>query len=41
MNTDTDLAPLIELLKMEEEQWPSSEAGEVSNPNCSTAIKSY
>jgi hypothetical protein len=30
MNTETDLAPLIELLKMEAEQWPTSEAGELS-----------
>ena len=30
MNTDTDLAPLIELLRMAAEQWPTSEAGEVS-----------
>lgn len=30
MNTETDLAPLIELLRMAAEQWPTSEAGEVS-----------
>ena len=30
MKTEKDIAPLIELLKMAEEQWPSSEAGEVS-----------
>ena len=29
-NTGTDLAPLIELLKMAAERWPTSDAGEVS-----------
>jgi hypothetical protein len=30
MNAEADLAPLIELLKMAAGQWPTSEAGEVS-----------
>jgi hypothetical protein len=30
MKTEQDIAPLIELLKMAAEQWPSTEDGEVS-----------
>ena len=30
MNTDKDVATLIELLKMAAERWPRSEAGQVS-----------
>jgi hypothetical protein len=30
MKNENDIAPLIELLKMAADQWPSSEAGEVS-----------
>jgi hypothetical protein len=30
MKAEKDIAPLLELLKMAAEQWPSSEVGEVS-----------
>jgi|SRR6476620_2366120 hypothetical protein len=30
MNTETDVAPLIELLKMADERWPRSGSGQVS-----------
>jgi len=30
MNTEADLAPLIELLKMEAERWPHAETHQVS-----------
>ena len=34
MANQKDLAPLMELLQMEEERWPSSGTDEVSEVNC-------
>ena len=38
MNTETDVAPLIELLKMADERWPRSGSGQVSQSDYSAEI---